>query len=113
MHAQTIRKRHFRNLCFSQPPFFGTSIKLNKRDSVIINFRYRCKITIPQIIFAEIYDFIVLPNIDNSGEKAFKKLVFRELKRVMDFVRLAANRNQCEKEAQEIADEYDIDLREV
>lgn len=63
--------------------------------------------------FAEIFDFIVLPNSDNSSDKAFKKLVFRELKRVMDFVRLAVNRDECEIDAKRIADEYDIDLREV
>jgi superfamily II DNA or RNA helicase len=63
--------------------------------------------------FAEIYDFIVLPNTDDTGNKAFNKLVFRELKRAMDFVRLSENRETCEREAQHIADEYNIDLREV
>ncbi len=63
--------------------------------------------------FAEIYDFIVLPNTETPENKAFKKLVVRELTRAMDFVRLAANRNLCEREAQNIADEYDIDLREL
>lgn len=62
---------------------------------------------------AEIFDFIVLPNSDSGSDQAFRKLVFRELKRVMDFVRLASNRKQCEMEAQQIADEYGIDLREV
>ncbi|MCP4987630.1 MAG: DEAD/DEAH box helicase family protein [Colwellia sp.] len=63
--------------------------------------------------FAEIYDFIVLPSNEGDGNKAFNNLVFRELKRAMDFVRLSNNREQCENEAQKIATEYDIDLREV
>ncbi len=61
---------------------------------------------------AEIFDFVVLPSTQNSSE-SYRKLVFKELKRVMDFVRLAQNRLIVEKEAQEIADMFCIELEEV
>ena len=63
--------------------------------------------------YAEIYDFIVLPKSDESNNKIFRKLVSRELKRAMDFVRLSSNRTACEGDAQRIAEEYSLDLREL
>jgi len=63
--------------------------------------------------YAEVYDFIVLPNNDVTGYEYFSKLVTRELKRVMDFVRLSSNRSDCEKDAQEIADTFGLDLKGI
>lgn len=63
--------------------------------------------------YAEIYDFIVLPRSNESGNTIFRKLVSRELKRAMDFVRLSSNRIACEGDAQRIAKEYSLDLREI
>jgi hypothetical protein len=59
-----------------------------------------------------IYDFIVLPSHSYS-ENACRKLVEKELKRVMDFVRPSLNRNICENDAQVIAAQFGIELSEV
>lgn len=61
---------------------------------------------------AEIFDFVVLPASGESAE-CFRKLVYKELKRVMDFVRLAQNRLVVEKEARNIAGLFDIEVEEV
>jgi len=62
--------------------------------------------------YAEIYDFVVLPNASEQSNSQ-RKLVYKELKRVMDFVRLSQNRVTVEKEARNIAEMFDIELEEV
>lgn len=61
---------------------------------------------------ATIYDFVVLPD-RNSEIGSTKDLVKKELKRVMDFVRPSLNRPECQKEAERIAGQFDIDIKEV
>lgn len=61
---------------------------------------------------AEIFDFVVMPTTDKLAD-CYRKLVHKELKRVMDFVRLAQNRLVVEKEAKKIAEMFDIEIEEV
>ncbi|MBL3529626.1 MAG: hypothetical protein JMN27_18235 [gamma proteobacterium endosymbiont of Lamellibrachia anaximandri] len=63
--------------------------------------------------FADIYDFVVLPNSSIGHNDVFRKLVFKELTRVMDFVRLSLNRKTNERKASEIGDRYGISIMEV
>ena len=62
--------------------------------------------------FAEIFDFVVMPAADKVAE-CYRKLVYKELKRVMDFVRLAQNRLEVEKEAKLISEIFNIEIEEV
>jgi superfamily II DNA or RNA helicase len=66
----------------------------------------------PGKVYAEIYDFVVLP-MGGAEEECFRNLVRKELARVMDFVKLADNRKDCESVAYEIGSEFDIELEEV
>ena len=63
--------------------------------------------------YAEIIDFVVLPNNHANHNDAYISLVSRELRRVMDFVRLSSNRSVCEYNAQRIAQDYGLDIRGV
>lgn len=62
--------------------------------------------------FAEIFDFVVFPNVDIiSNTVEFKSLLEREVIRVMDFVRLAKNRNQVECVVNDAFSMFAIDIR--
>lgn len=64
--------------------------------------------------FAEIYDFIVLPNglegikYDINTKKIARNLAKRELIRVKDFAKLAINGSSCNEIINTIQDNYDI-----
>ena len=60
---------------------------------------------------AEIYDFVVLPPLDAPLSEASVSLVEKELKRVMDFVRLSSNRTAVEDEVMELASDFNLDPR--
>lgn len=61
--------------------------------------------------FAEIYDFIVIPRIDDSNEnyKYNRKYLINELTRYREFAKLAYNYPQCEKFLMPIIDEYNLE----
>ncbi|WP_026078110.1 DEAD/DEAH box helicase family protein [Pseudomonas sp. PAMC 26793] len=61
---------------------------------------------------ADIYDFVVVPSPQGKGESCFSGLVRRELYRVMEFVRLSKNRAQVEPIACELAETFDLDIKE-
>ncbi len=63
--------------------------------------------------FAEIFDFVVVPSQDYEESKYIGQLVRRELARVMDFVRLSFNRTENEATATDIANKYNIDVRDI
>ena len=62
--------------------------------------------------FAEIFDFVVLPQ-HGSDDKPFEDLVRKELSRVMDFVKSASNRLDIEPKVSSIANDFNIDYREL
>lgn len=61
---------------------------------------------------ADIFDFVVVPTMEGKDESCFIGLVRRELYRVMEFVRLSKNRNECESIAAELAEDFGLDIRE-
>jgi len=63
--------------------------------------------------YADIYDFIVVPNTNRNDSVYFETLVRRELTRSMEFIRLSLNRSESEQIAIDIADEYLIQLEEL
>ncbi len=60
---------------------------------------------------ASIFDFVVLPKKDSVSRDYTIKLVERELRRVMEFVRLASNRGECEKVVKDITSSFGLDIR--
>src|SRR5690606_12886427 len=61
--------------------------------------------------YAEIFDFVVVPQSWGKTESCFTELVKRELRRVMEFVRLAKNRADVELEASELGASFNLDVR--
>lgn len=61
---------------------------------------------------ADIYDFVVIPNSSMKNESCFVSLVRRELYRVMEFVKLSQNRVAGELVASELADMFELDIKE-
>ena len=58
--------------------------------------------------YAEIYDFVVLPNKNLTFNDHSKKLVSREMTRVFEFLRLSDNRSENEEEYKNIIEKYNI-----
>jgi len=65
---------------------------------------------------AMIYDFLVLPPLDNQNpqEKQIgKKLVMQELSRAYEFMKGSKNYEEVEKEIEIVAENYGIDIKEI
>ena len=60
---------------------------------------------------AEIFDFVVIPQSYGKDKSCFVSLVERELYRVMDFVRLAENRKQVQRVAEDLAYSFGLDAK--
>ena len=65
----------------------------------------------PNKDFAELYDFMVVPenfNGDDIDSSVHKKYLERELKRYMEFAKLSKNKIECEKLIFDLQKKYDL-----
>ncbi len=65
----------------------------------------------PNKLFAELYDFIVVPEDSNGStidSAVHRKYLERELKRYMEFAKLSKNRIECEKLIFDLQNKYDL-----
>ncbi|RVU83646.1 DEAD/DEAH box helicase [Leucothrix sargassi] len=61
---------------------------------------------------SDIFDFIVLPPVGTKDSVA-KNLVYKEMERVTEFIRICSNKNEAKIKAQDICDEYYVDYDEI